>query len=814
MAGEAPDPKTFGSWEDAFQYPIATVRGMERQLRNDISSNREKLSTSYRDLLGTAETIVEMDSQVQKVDSYLGSMGTRCNSRLLEKKVTNLKAWDNVRKATDRERYAFASQLAVLRGCPEVISRLLKTRGSVLVAAKVLVISRLLHKKLSQRQDPPPYLELLRNRLATLRRKLLARIDRRFQALESSESILVEAMCAFSLATSSSSTDVLRHFHHVRQTANSELGQREGDDKGICKSLRLIVKTLKDCQIIFPAQLARALEGLKTTALLQSPELQSLTELSLDIHQRWLEDDINSFIPYVRHDDLQKTEATKLLEQWAKNAFSSFLRDLRKMIGYLTSPSDIVQLRQEIIELWLSNKRHSTGVGTSDVFEGTRNSFNSRLQILIHQETASLSNVSSTIDTLLRDWKSGVSDRCPPIWDDAITTMSTAAGGLALKDALSIRAYGQTEPANAVTAAYTTWLNFIIHLERVITNLQDKKWTDDLDYMNDDDDMLEDIQDLLSENDPHLLHKTLKDDLEQSFQHLHDSILSYAKDLQSDMEDGSIAAHKSIFLLRIWRDISNHLPSIYRDLELETSFTPILRFRVSKTVLHKPISHCEIRITRSVRQKHLPARILWEGSPQLPVLPSPWAFRLLHETVRSMTGYGVDVWTHQATDILKRQMRDAIALVIGKLPEEKSEVNGQTTNGNSVHEGENSSDFKENGEAIRDYDDKEQRGILENEVTEELESTQKANGDVSNEPPGPSREVVRDMKIQRLFDTLYLNHATTIKGPDFDNSHDRFHAEQNTIKDDLDLPDQWLNHMEKDAEGYWRRTQLLFALLA
>lgn len=43
MATEAPDPKAFQSWEDAFQYPIPAVRGMERQLRNNIESNREKL---------------------------------------------------------------------------------------------------------------------------------------------------------------------------------------------------------------------------------------------------------------------------------------------------------------------------------------------------------------------------------------------------------------------------------------------------------------------------------------------------------------------------------------------------------------------------------------------------------------------------------------------------------------------------------------------------------------------------------------------------------------------------------------------------
>ena len=47
---EAPNAKAFGSWEDAFKYPVAAVRGMERQLRSDIESNRERL----RSLVGYA----------------------------------------------------------------------------------------------------------------------------------------------------------------------------------------------------------------------------------------------------------------------------------------------------------------------------------------------------------------------------------------------------------------------------------------------------------------------------------------------------------------------------------------------------------------------------------------------------------------------------------------------------------------------------------------------------------------------------------------------------------------------------------------
>jgi para-aminobenzoate synthetase len=43
MANEVPDPRTFQSWEDAFQYPIPTVRKLEQQLRTTADDNREKL---------------------------------------------------------------------------------------------------------------------------------------------------------------------------------------------------------------------------------------------------------------------------------------------------------------------------------------------------------------------------------------------------------------------------------------------------------------------------------------------------------------------------------------------------------------------------------------------------------------------------------------------------------------------------------------------------------------------------------------------------------------------------------------------------
>ena len=75
MATKAPDPRDFKSWEDAFQYPIPVVRKLEQQLRGNISENREKLRSlvgaSYRDLLGTAECIIDMDELVCEITAIL-----------------------------------------------------------------------------------------------------------------------------------------------------------------------------------------------------------------------------------------------------------------------------------------------------------------------------------------------------------------------------------------------------------------------------------------------------------------------------------------------------------------------------------------------------------------------------------------------------------------------------------------------------------------------------------------------------------------------------------------------------------------------
>ncbi|CBX96895.1 hypothetical protein LEMA_P100260.1 [Plenodomus lingam JN3] len=211
LSTEAPDPREFKDWEDAFQYPIPVVRKLEQQLRNNADANREKLRSlvgaSYRSLLDTAETIIDMEVRMDKVESKLARVGQSCNSRGLERISNNAGRMDVYSKSRDGERYAFASQLSVLRNAPLVMTRLMRTEGSYLLIAKVLVISRLVHKALTKSTDKPSIVDQLWERLLSVRRKLLRRIDKRLSSTTGETATLVESMCAYALATSSTPSD-------------------------------------------------------------------------------------------------------------------------------------------------------------------------------------------------------------------------------------------------------------------------------------------------------------------------------------------------------------------------------------------------------------------------------------------------------------------------------------------------------------------------------------------------------------------------------------------------------------------------------
>ena len=678
----------------------------------------------------------------------------------------------------DIERCTLASQLVVLHSCPDVLSSLLKRKTSVLLAAKVLVISRLLHNKLSKRTDAPPYLDSIRSRLASLRRKILIRIDGRCKNLDTSTEGLVEAICAFALATSSSSADALRHFHHIRlQALCAREGPKSDPVGSMLRPVRLYLKTLKDTQAILPVQLSLTLGRIKMKPLLMHQDVNNLIELNLDVHERWLGDDLKAFTPYIRADGLQQSESENLLRKWAKNAFSSLIEDIQSRLGDINDPVDIASSRQAVLELWFSERKNASILDALETLDNMRNVFNDRLLQIIQVQGKHLSKVVAAIDRILQNWQRGYLDSDLLLWDQSMTSMETSHGGNAFRKSLLARTLGRTQPVQEVFDLYLSWRETTEGIEMMIMGMKQTKWDTFDTFGDEDDDLVDNKQILLGEDDPRKLHDELKSVLETAFTSFMRSMEDFSKSLYGDT-----SGSKAVFLIRLLREIRLQMPTMYSKPDFGLAVVPVLHDLVSNAVSTSPLEECQKRIEKLLESgKRAAGRQLWEGSPELPVICSPWAFRLLQQLMTEMAITGTDIWSLQAMDILKQRLLDKLESHLTPSSERPDLTNG--------HIRETSHEVTEGLGGIAANSDRIVNGIT--------------NGVKSNNPDGA---------IQRLFDAFYLSKALqTNRQLQKGNRLQRLGL---SLGEELHLPQTSMDRMKNGAEEYWKRTSLLFVFFA
>lgn len=659
------------------------------------------------------------------------------------------------------------------------MGKILRGEGSVLLAAKVLVISRLLHKKLSLGSISLSYLDAIRSRLASLRRKLLLRIDGIFQRLEITEEALIGAMCASSLATSSSPTDVLRHYHHVRLEALSKQAHDgRNTEVALLQALQYFIQTLKDTKAYIPGKLAQALQAIKSTPIFQSQDLHSLIELNLDVHERWIDEDIKIFIPYIRDVELKRAEVGRATKDWAKQAFMSFSTILQTQLKSIIDPTVITRLRKQILRLWLSTPQRSLGVDTGDILEGLHGIFIAQTTRLIWSQTISLQNAAEAIGDTLYNWTQRNPNNSSTLWASSVLRMEISNGGKAFTELVLARFNGRNEDSEAFLLEYKAWFQRIVHLEGMIKDIRETKWDDALDDIEEDDDIIDDKQILLSEDDPRLLQDELHDALRKSFTSLQDSMEGFASEI-----DGPNRGEKAAYLLRVWKDVRDQLPLSYRDPGVGINSVLILQEMLAALAINAPLSASEKPIIKSAHDEQLVSRPLWEGNPELPIFPSSWVFRLLHDLIHSMTALGSDIWGRQANDVLKKQLRAGLAL-----------------------------HFKTSLTSVSGPSGRQIGGTTEQNL--DVNGTDLTNGEVSSGRGITTKEANQDNRIQGLFDMLYLNMATTRKSETGESKDDDMEGTIKVTECELGLDEACMRRMRRNAEEYWKRSSLLFALMA
>ncbi|KAJ5375536.1 hypothetical protein N7517_007542 [Penicillium concentricum] len=801
MAPEAPDPQSLKSWHDAFQYPIPTVRRVEQELRRDITSNKEKLralvGTRYRDLVGTAETIVAMNRDIQDVESILADVGRRCNPRIIERKHVHLRQikTGDAEKGTitspgenqelvadivsiDAEKHAFGAQLSLLHRCTTSISRLLRRRSSLLLIAKILVVSRLLHKTLSQHEALPPFIDDLRNQLASLRRTLLKRIDQRLASTGATEDTIIESLAAYCLATSSSSDDAIDHFHKVR--LDVIVSQLDVSCENIPRALQLFVRTLQASKVLRSRQFPDVLSKLKARPLLADPEILSLDGLEVEVLGRWVAPEVKNFTPWIKLSELNRTEGVESTKEWSLQAFERFSEGCQKSLAHSTDFSELLSLRSETVELWLSSWGSTIIHSSVDILESLRNIFNGQLARILNVKAQSLGEVGTQVSSIISDWETIDHNPVGSLWDVDIITAEYTNGAQTFKQTVADRLLGRDEDVSTVLMKYQAWLASIQEVNESIDSLRRTRWTDILVGGEVEDEDI-DITPRLNEDDPRHLSDSLQSAVRDAFANLQTSLSSAFKSFES-----SHSSEKATFLLRLIRLVRRDIPAgfVSGDFVFSNEILPALQKLLAAEVVAKAGSLSLVPSPKTNPQtgkiKTVPGRSLWEGEPAIPVQPSASSFKLLRRLTSSMDTCGLDLWDPSTVQALKQELKMKLEAVISSALDDLDSEDPPSK-----------AEIKDDQPAANGDEDKE-------DETSEKPETQSPDLD--------QFEGLRDWKVQLFFDSLYLSQML---------------GERNQLAGVVERAQkssgssvETVKTIKKLATEYWTRTELLFGLLA
>ncbi|KAF4503901.1 hypothetical protein G6O67_008837 [Ophiocordyceps sinensis] len=813
----AADPSTFTSSAQIFsaKHTLPQIRSMHNalsvQIEDKASRLRSQVGGSYRELLGTADTIVQMRGDNDRVQDLLGKMGGRCGRGVVSAKAKGLAEF----AARDKEPCTGrAVMLQLLDACGLMVGRILKGRGGVddgvkkggrlVLATKVWVLSRLLIKSLGEEtfdEGVKRCLETARKVTANLRRRLLSCVRKLLDKTDddTERDHVLRALCAYSLVTSSGARDVLRYFLSAREEAMAlafirDEGVPSPTTEDVIHSLTLYTRTILEVQFLVPAKLSPALAGLKSHPLLDDPSLQALEGLHLDVSATWCSEEIKYFTPFVRHDDLEGKQARDKLAEWADKGGQMVLEGLRKTLERMTELKSILDLRTRVLQLWVRQGGRAKGFDPLEMQDDLRDAINSRMLEVLETKVTKLRLVGSEVRATLEAWQQGVTDQRLGLWDQDGYDAALSKGAAPFIHEVVSRLYGRSDAVSKAVHCYSSWVHVIDDVRDAVEQLRRQRWDNDHDEIEDEE-TIEARQQALSRDDPRKLQEKLDAALDKAFQELEQQLGK----LWQENSEGPASGPIAMYIVRILRDIRAQLPERPAIKDFGLGLVPGLH---SSVVTHVSAPALDDFAATFLSDRELTGKLLWEGEPPLPNQPSPGIFRFLQDLSLSMADAGVDLWSTAAVTALKkhscRRLRDMW----------QQELSGLSSN--EATEAAN--------DAVTSQDPRDDEEVDETEDRTEHKSHAERHGKgdteagARNPGAGLTTSRMRDIAVQWHFDVSFL--LCCVGNMSGSASEDLQAIEQTTLKRSGLDDGPSSQRVAKVAQDYWRRTSLLFGLLA
>lgn len=820
------DASTFESSAEIFSSTLTLpqIRSLHKSLHVQIEEKSSRLRTqvggSYRELLGTADAIVQMRHDNDDVQHILGTMGGRCGRTVVTSKAASLKKFTS--KQEDPKESA-AIKLRLLEACALVSERILKggcglgdktTKGDRLVlVAKILALSRLLVKSFSDSAATPgtrASVDALKKTLDALRRRLRRRVEKVLERPgdDSHRPDILKALCVPSLTSSSGAKDALRFFLEARKNAMTrafdvEDGERSRSLENVMHALQLYTRTLLDVQALLPTKLPEALSELKKNPLVEDETLQRIENLRLDVYGHWCSEEFQYFTPFIRHDDLDGKQAREMLSSWAEDGSECLLNGLKQTLDEMTDYKHIMELRTKVLQLWIRDGSKAKGMDPQEMQDDLRQIINGRMLSVLENKVAKLRLVGSEVTATLDGWQTGVSDKQEELWDQAGYDGALAVGAGSFLQEVVSRLYGRNNAVSKTVHSYMSWYKVIDDVKEVVDALKKQRWDNDYDEVEDEE-TIEARQQVLGKKDPQQLQDRLDKTLDKTYKELE----AHLTELWNKHKGGAHSSSIAPYFLRVLRDIRSKLPDRSAVKNFGLDIVPPLHAKVAEGVADAAVKDYA---SSGLSVRVITGKPLWEGEPLIPNQPSPELFGLLHSLSTTMSELGVDLWTPGAMRALKQKLANGLEAAWAK------ELDNLTTTASKNSDGDEAKGVKKGR--------KNKKGkTSQSENKEAGETAEKADGgndeegeaedekaDEDSEDRQISPELVKDLCTQWYFDISVLQNCVGAE----ESAGKKLATAGDTIYKHTGISDEAVRkRIVKQSGEFWQRISLLFGLLA
>lgn len=307
---------SLGSVDEIFKrHAVAEIKTMEIDIRSMAAAKSTELrllvGESYRDLLTTADTIVQMREETNALRQQLKQLASDCDGQMVHRKLKNLQSFSRQQKrAADQ---AIVAYLQNLRG---LVLTYLK-RGDLVMASRLYAFGRLLAGPLSKAM---PHIS---TRMHNIRRIII-------QTINTSANIR-EFAGSFAIMESASPVSCLRHFLSIKL-----------EDFSTCTSLRDLTSALLqtiDSTRQF-SELGTEFSQISRKTLLST--IIALPELNGQALSDCVTEDIRQYKPYLPSEELDTKAISTSVSAWV-NSISNQLEDLAdKILSNQTGMSQVL----------------------------------------------------------------------------------------------------------------------------------------------------------------------------------------------------------------------------------------------------------------------------------------------------------------------------------------------------------------------------------------------------------------------------------------------------------------------------------------